>query len=73
MPGGISLAPNLSATVLAAFPARGGHAGCERVCVMPFRDPGEQDVRQGVYRDVFTTFPEGHNTDPRTRLERPSR
>ena len=39
----------------------------ERVCVRPFRDPGEQDVRQGVYRDVFTTFPEGPDTDPRPR------
>ena len=28
----------------------------ERVCVRPFRDPGEQDVRQGAYRDVFTAF-----------------
>ena len=43
----------------------------ERVCVLPFRDPGEQDVRQGAYRDVFTAFPEGQNTEPRPRLEKP--
>ncbi len=42
----------------------------ERVCVLPFRDPGEQDVRQGAYRDVFTAFPEGQNTDPRPAMER---
>jgi len=41
----------------------------ERVCVRPFRDPGGQDVRQGAYRDVFTAFPEGPNTDPRPRME----
>ena len=29
---------------------------CERVCVLPFRDPGEQDVRQGAPRDGFTAF-----------------
>ena len=44
----------------------------ERVCVRPFRDPGEQDVRQGAYRDVFTAFPEGPNTDTRPRMERTS-
>ena len=43
----------------------------ERVCVLPFRDPGEQDVRQGAYRDVFTAFPEGQNTDSRPRMESP--
>ena len=42
--------------------ARALHPG-SRVCVLPFRDPGEQDVRQGAYRDVFTAFPEGQNTD----------
>jgi len=42
----------------------------ERVFVRPLRDPGEQDVRQGAYRDVFTAFPEGPNTDPRPQLER---
>jgi len=42
----------------------------ERVCVLPFRDPGEQDVRQGAPRDGFTAFPEGQNTDPRPQLEK---
>ena len=50
-----------------------GNLATERVCVLPFRDPGEQDVRQGVYRDVFTTFPEGQNTDTRPRWSARSR
>jgi len=38
-----------------------------RLCAGTFRDPGEQDVRQGAYRDVFTAFPEGPGTEARPR------
>ena len=57
---------------VSAMTRSGGISPRKRVCVLPFRDPGEQDVRQGAYRDVFTAFPEGQNTDTRPLLESPA-